>query len=165
MNLESPQAAAAIIAGAVSLVTMPVTAIITLIIANRNIRNQLELAERKVATDIAISEGKTKTDILLATEKLQREHKLDYAAERVAHDLLSNEKWRWRSFRVIRHYLGGFTDDELRKILVRSGAIRTMTQSGSEVWGLLERNNEVVRLPKEDLFLPEDAPTKLFGEM
>ena len=45
------------------------------------------------------------------------------------------------SFRVLRKVspLLEFTDDELRKILVRAGGIR-LTAGGQEVWGLLSRS-------------------------
>ena len=72
--------------------------------------------------------------------RLQREYQLHDSAERVAHTLLSDSRWRLRTFMVIRHHLGGFGDDELRKILVRSGAIRFKSKSGTELWGLVERN-------------------------
>jgi hypothetical protein len=72
--------------------------------------------------------------------KLQKEFQLHDSAERVARFLLQDSKWRLRSFKVIRHHLGGFQDDELRKILVRCGAIRFMSKSGHELWGLVERN-------------------------
>jgi hypothetical protein len=32
-------------------------------------------------------------------------------------------KWRLRSFDVIKFHLGGFEDDDLRKMLVKAGAI------------------------------------------
>ena len=74
--------------------------------------------------------------------KLQKEYQLQDSAERVANSLLSDAKWRLRSFKVIRHYLGGFEDDELRKVLVRAGAIRFKSKSGEELWGLIERNKD-----------------------
>jgi hypothetical protein len=58
---------------------------------------------------------------------------------RVARELMMDSQWRWRSFEVIKHHLGGFDDNELRKILVRAGAIRTKSDDGKEVWGLLDR--------------------------
>jgi hypothetical protein len=44
--------------------------------------------------------------------------------------------------------LGGFKEDELRQILVRCGAIRFMSKSGLELWGLLERNEDRLGLTK-----------------
>ena len=64
-----------------------------------------------------------------------------FIAEGVAHALLCDRKSLYRSFRSLKYHLGGFTDDELRKILVRAGAIR-LTAGGQEVWGLLPRNRK-----------------------
>ena len=49
-----------------------------------------------------------------------------------------------RSFVTLKNYLGGFEDDELRKILVRAGAIRTFRDDGSEWWRLLSRMEEYI---------------------
>jgi hypothetical protein len=71
--------------------------------------------------------------------KFQQDNLALFQAERVARELMMDSEWRWRSFDVIKHHLGGFEDDELRKILVRAGAIRTKSEDGKEVWGLLDR--------------------------
>lgn len=76
--------------------------------------------------------------------RLRREYQLEYAAERIAHQLLNHPEWEWRSFERIKHHLGGFADDELRKILVRAGAIRTYTAGNAEMWSLLKRNPNVL---------------------
>jgi hypothetical protein len=46
--------------------------------------------------------------------KLQKEYQLHDSAEHVARTLLSDVTWRLRSFKVIRHHLGGFEDNELQ---------------------------------------------------
>ncbi len=56
----------------------------------------------------------------------------EFMAEQVARQLLEHEKWERRSFKAIKHRLGGFDDDELRKILVRAGAIRFEERSTKE---------------------------------
>jgi hypothetical protein len=73
--------------------------------------------------------------------KLRKEYQLHDLAESVARELLSDTEWRLRSFDVIRHHLGGFEDDELRKVLVRCGAIRFKSKSGYELWGLIGRSS------------------------
>lgn len=73
-------------------------------------------------------------------ERLKKEMKTEFMAEKVAKDLLNNEKWTKRSFNEIKKRLGGFEDDELRKILVRAGAVRFEDQDGKELWGLLSKN-------------------------
>jgi hypothetical protein len=72
--------------------------------------------------------------------KLRRDFRLEFAAEAVARRLLNDREWRLRSFEIIKHHLAGFSDDELRKVLVRAGAIHFESASGKELWGLLERN-------------------------
>ena len=86
----------------------------------------------------------------LAERKLRRDFRLEYAAETVARQLMQHKDWRLRSFRVIKHHLGGFSDDELRQILVRSGAIRFTSQSGNELWGLLERTQDMLGVERID---------------
>jgi hypothetical protein len=73
-------------------------------------------------------------------ERLKKELKTEFMAEKVAKDLLSNEKWKQRSFDTIKKRLGGFEDDELRKILVRAGAVRFEGSNGEELWGLIYKN-------------------------
>jgi hypothetical protein len=80
----------------------------------------------------------------LADQKARLDNKVVFAAERVAHELMMDKAWKWRTFRVIQHHLGGFEDDELRKILVRAGAIRTKSIDGQELWGLLDRNRDAI---------------------
>jgi hypothetical protein len=86
---------------------------------------------------------------IIQERKLRRDNQLEDSAQRVARVLLKNN-WPLRSFKVIRHHLGGFGEDELRKILVRSGAIRFMSKSGFELWGLLERNESRLGFTKID---------------
>ena len=45
--------------------------------------------------------------------------------------------WAQRSFGAIRHRLGGFEENELRRILVQAGAVR-FAAAGNEYWGLIE---------------------------
>jgi len=73
-------------------------------------------------------------------ERLKKELKTEFMAEKVAKDLLSNERWTKRSFEEIKKRLGGFEDNELRKILVRAGAVRFEGGDGTELWGLIGKN-------------------------
>ena len=72
--------------------------------------------------------------------KLKSEMRTEFMAEQAAHSLLEAEKWDKRSFSAIKKRLGGFADDELRKILVRAGAVRFEASDGDELWGLISRN-------------------------
>jgi hypothetical protein len=86
----------------------------------------------------------------LQERKLKKKYQLQDSAERVAHELLSDTEWRLRSFKVIRHHLGGFEEDELRKILVRAGAIRFKSRSGYELWGLIDRSRDLLGVVQVD---------------
>ncbi len=90
---------------------------------------------------------------ILTKRKVRQNFKLEFAAEGMAREMLMDRKWPYRTFRVLKYHLGGFTDDELRKILVRAGGIR-LTAGGQEVWGLLSRNREYLSV--EEI---KEAPT------
>jgi len=75
---------------------------------------------------------------------LHEQHKVEYMAEETARHFLGHKSFTDRSFDALRNALGGFTDDELRKILVRAGAIRIYRADGSEWWRLLSRMDEFI---------------------
>lgn len=61
--------------------------------------------------------------------------------------LLQVEQWQLRSFGEIKRRLEGLDDSEVRKTLIRAGAICFRGQNDQEMWGLIERNED--RLVKE----------------
>ena len=69
---------------------------------------------------------------ILSNRKMRQDFKLEFAAEGVAREMLLDYKLPYRAFRVLKYHLSGFTDDELRKVLVRAGGIR-LTAGGQEV--------------------------------
>jgi hypothetical protein len=83
--------------------------------------------------------------------RVQQElHKVEFMAETTARHFLSHKSFTDRSFETLRNHLGGFTDDELRKILVRAGAIRVYREDGSEWWRLLSRMDEFIERKQLD---------------
>jgi hypothetical protein len=77
--------------------------------------------------------------------KLAREaHRTEFMAEETARALLSHKGFTDRSFETLQRALGGFEDNELRKILVRAGAMRTFRDDGSEWWRLVSRQDEFI---------------------
>jgi hypothetical protein len=83
--------------------------------------------------------------------RIQHElHKVEFMAEATARHFLGHKSFTDRSFETLRKHLGGFTDDELRKILVRAGAIRVYRQDGSEWWRLLSRMDEYIERKQLD---------------
>jgi len=106
----------------------------------------------------------------VAERKLKREHRLESMAEAAAASLLRQKPFRMRSFDVIKYHLAGFEDDELRKVLVRCGAIRWRTDSGTEYWGGRNCNRPwlgQVPLPEGRKLLeyPEDNRPGLAGSV
>lgn len=80
----------------------------------------------------------------LQERRLKAELRTEFMAEQAAMSLLQDAKWQKRSFEEIEKRLGGFTDDELRKILVRAGAVRFESSEGDELWGLTSRNKDAL---------------------
>jgi hypothetical protein len=81
---------------------------------------------------------------------LQEQHKVEFMTEETARHFLGHKSFTDRSFETLRNHLGGFTDDELRKILVRAGAIRVYREDGSEWWRLLSRMEEYIERKQLD---------------
>jgi hypothetical protein len=75
---------------------------------------------------------------------LREQNKVEFMAEETARHFLGHKSFTDRSFETLRNHLGGFTDDELRRILVRAGAIRVYREDGSEWWRLLSRMEEFI---------------------
>ena len=57
-------------------------------------------------------------------EIFREQHKTEFMAEETAKHFLSHKGYTDRTFEILKSHLGGFEADELRKILVRAGAIR-----------------------------------------
>ncbi len=74
-------------------------------------------------------------------DRLRTELKLEFATETAVRELLSDERWTFRTFEAIQKRFQGFEPDELRKCLIRSGAL-SFEGEGKEMWGLRERNRE-----------------------
>ena len=81
---------------------------------------------------------------LIQERRLRADLRTEFMAEQVAKELLESAKWEKRSFEQIRKRLGGFEDNELRKILVRAGAARFGGDGDDELWGLIRRNQDEI---------------------
>jgi hypothetical protein len=69
--------------------------------------------------------------------RYRRQHRAETAIKK----LLTAKNWTQRSFKAIKRNIGGYDDDDLRRLLVRSGAIRLYRKSDNEeMWGLLSEN-------------------------
>ena len=72
--------------------------------------------------------------------ELRAVHHETFSPEWAAQRLLGLTKYKRRTFQAIKYHLGGYDDDELRKLLVRAGAVRF--QEDVETWGLITRNEK-----------------------
>lgn len=77
-------------------------------------------------------------------DKIREENKTEFQAEQTAKHFLNHSGYTDRSFETLQNHLGGFEEDELRKILVRAGAIRVYRDDGTEWWRLLSRTDEYI---------------------
>ncbi len=152
MDLTDTKIAAAVIAAMIALVT----ALLGNFVGYRMQRRQFEMDRERDSKRI---KDELQADLELHNEKIRTE----FMAEQVARKLLEVKRWPLRSFAIIKHHLGGFSDDELRQILVKTGAIRFKSKSGHELWGLIERNKNKLSLWKVQTD-PETVPyNELYG--
>ena len=93
-----------------------------------------------------LQKDRASTDLQIALEAVKTEH----MAERAARHFLSHKGYTDRSFELIRKRLGGFDGDDLRRLLVRAGAVRYIREDGSEWWRLIERQGEITAKRKTE---------------
>ncbi len=91
-------------------------------------------------------------DLAIALEAVKTEH----MAEKTAQHYLNHKGYRDRSFDHLSKRLGGFEENELRKILVRAGAVRYLRKDGSEWWRLLSREGPWNKSDQESLGVEND---------
>jgi len=97
-----------------------------------------------VLTSIVVAFFTSIATYLLQERKLKTELRTEFMAEQAAKKLLESPKWKMRSFDEIKKRLAGFEDNELRKILVRSGAVRFEGENSKELWGLISKNEDTL---------------------
>ena len=66
-----------------------------------------------------LQERKIQADLEQQEQRLRTELRTEFMAEEAVKKLLRYEKWEKRSFPEIQRRVGGFDDDDLRKLLVR----------------------------------------------
>ena len=76
------------------------------------------IQERKLQAE----KEKIKEQFQIEREKLEEQYKTERRADVALSKFLNHVKFKRRSFSYIREKMGGFEDDELRKMLVRNGA-------------------------------------------
>ena|SRR5690606_26157824 len=91
-----------------------------------------------------LQKDRASTDLRIALEAVKTEH----MAEKTAQHFLGHKGYTDRSFQLLSERLGGFDPEELRRILVRAGAIRYKRSNGTEYWRLLSRDAEAIARAK-----------------
>ena len=76
-------------------------------------------------------------NVWLAVLRYRDENAVHWRAERALRRLIKANGYPFVAFRIIRHHIGGFDDDELRRMLVRAGAVRFADPNHVEHWALL----------------------------
>jgi hypothetical protein len=78
--------------------------------------------------------------------RLRTELRTEFMAESAVRHLLQHPDWKLRTFEAIHNKVAGFERNDLRKILIRAGAVKfERRDDGAEMWGLIERNQEALR--------------------
>lgn len=94
---------------------------------------------KKLAAELSFQRRKFEEEIIAQREKLMAEYATETSVEKAIIGMLSLSELPYRSFPMIQHHLGGFESNELRRLLVRSGAVRFMAADGTELWALVSR--------------------------
>ena len=85
-----------------------------------------------------LQERKLRAELRVEGTQLRAEEMAGQAMKKA----LSRVGFKKRSFDRLKSRLSGFDDDSLRAILVNIGAVRFEATDGTELWGLVERNEE-----------------------
>lgn len=91
------------------------------------------IQERKLQTE----KLKLSAQFALEREKLEEQYKIERRSDAALSKFLNHVKFKRRSFKYLREKMGGFDDDELRRMLIRNGAVRSIGDDKVEWWELL----------------------------
>jgi hypothetical protein len=110
-------------------------------------KQELKFQEQRLRIELENS-------IKLQEERIRMEMRTVFMAEEAIRDLLKQESYReGRKFETIKRTVGGWDkdEDELRRILVRCGAVRFYRRSdNAELWGLRSRVSNELQEPETD---------------
>ena len=92
----------------------------------------------KLSAELDFQRQKLEEEIAAQRARLKAEFATESSAEAALRHLLALHELPYRTFPMIRHHVGGFESNELRRLLVRAGAVRFMAADGTELWALRE---------------------------
>lgn len=87
-----------------------------------------------------LQKDRASADLRIALESVRTEH---MAARAVRHFLV-HKGYTDRSFELLKKRIGGFEEDELRRLLVRAGAVRYFSSDGREWWRLIDQDGDQI---------------------
>lgn len=99
----------------------------------------LRIQSSKFAREIEFQREKLERELVAERQALFAEFGTEQSVETALSHYLGISELPYRSFPMIRHHLGGFESNELRRLLVRAGAVRFMAADGTELWALRDR--------------------------
>jgi len=148
---------AALVSGGVALVVSDLSAVSARRLQAASLRAAAEDAREAQAAAFRAQEAELRAraeearaaqeaSFLTQEARLRTELRTEFMAEEAIRALLDHRDWTQRSFAEIRRQVRGFPDDELRQLLVRSGAVAfDRKRDGEEMWGLRERNRDALQ--------------------
>jgi hypothetical protein len=90
-----------------------------------------------------LQKAQLRQELELHKDKVREELKLEFATEAGIRALLSTDKWKLRTFKAIHGRFKGLEADELRKFLIRAGALSYVRkEDDEELWGLRDHNKD-----------------------
>lgn len=105
-----------------------------------------KLQKTRFKQDIAIQKERFDHELKL----LKEENKTENVAEDTIRYYLKDDGHLQRTFKHLSTKIAGFEEDELRRLLVRSGAVRFhKKEDNEEMWCLVERLPELYARDKE----------------
>jgi hypothetical protein len=122
-----------------------VTAYVAIWSQKEKLRSESAAQRRQLKHEFDLQKQELTHAFDLQRERFRTELKLEFALEAAIRDLLSDKRFleRKRTFKEIKRRLGGLEDDDLRKALIRAGAISfTRRSDRAEMWGLRELVND-----------------------
>lgn len=98
-----------------------------------------QIQQKRLGREIEFQRDKLDKETEIQRERLRAEFATEKSVEDALRHFLELSDLRYRSFQMIKHYIGGFEPNELRRLLVRTGAVRFIAADGSELWALRDR--------------------------
>ncbi|MFI0453692.1 hypothetical protein [Actinomadura sp. 6N118] len=132
----STELVAVLISTAVSLVVSVLSITVNARLQDRHLREQIRLDEKRLQAEIDALAG-----------QLREGRRQQDQVDRAIRQLLVADGWDKRSFTAIKRRIGGFSDDELRRLLITAGAHRYESRAGEEYWGFPTENPNTLAPP------------------